>query len=224
VAARPDRPAPEPAGAVHAHALRYEQSFGGTLTSATGEVLAQEPRNPVGVGLAATAADALGQPLPNLEDPDDQLTSWNQRITPAGFGPIPGSWQPRLALAGTYDSAWIPTRAPLWPKDTDPRFFCAAAPGLSTPAPFRGGEPVRLDGFAPEGPFEFSLPSLRVVAKHVYTDGPSRQALACDGVLIEPDELAITLLWRAAAPLEQGLRRLVRTTIRLLEPWEEPFA
>src|SRR5690606_37072955 len=79
--------------------LRYERSFGGTLTSATGEVIAQEPRNPVGVGLAA--ADALGQPLPNLEDPDDLLTSWDRRVAPAGFAPIPGSWQPRLGFAGT---------------------------------------------------------------------------------------------------------------------------
>ncbi|MCY0989732.1 DUF2169 domain-containing protein [Nannocystis sp. ILAH1] len=202
--------------------LRYERSFGGTRTNAKGEVIAQEPRNPIGVALAVADADAVGQPLPNLEDPGDLLTSWDQRVVPAGFGPIPGSWQPRLGFAGTYDSEWIARRAPLWPKDCDPRFFGAAAPGLSAPAPFRGGEPVLLDGFAPEGPFEFSLPSFRVIAKHTYTDHQSRHALACDGVLTDTDERAITLFWRTAAPLEQGLRRLLRTTIRLLEPWEEP--
>lgn len=202
--------------------LCYERSFGGTLLNASGEVIAHEPKNPVGVGLAVTAADAVGKPLPNLENPDELLTSWDRRVTPAGLGPIPGSWQPRLGFAGTYDSAWVATRAPLWPKDCDLRCFCAAAPGLSAPAPFRGGEPVLLDGFAPEGSFEFSLPSFRVIARHTYTDHQSRHALACDGVLIETDARTITLLWRAAAPLEQGLRRLLGTTIRLLEPWEAP--
>lgn len=201
--------------------LRYERSFGGTLVDTRGEIVAQEARNPVGVGLAVVESDAIDAPLPELEDPDEPLASWDQRVAPAGFGPIPGGWRPRLGFAGTYDAAWVATRAPLWPKDCDPRFFCAAAPGLSSPVPFRGGEPVRLDGFAPEGAFEFALPTVRVLAKHTYTDLVSRHHLACDSVLIETDERAITLYWRAAAPLEQGLRRLLRTTLRLLEPWEE---
>jgi hypothetical protein len=200
--------------------LRYEHSFGGTITDAAGDVVAQELRNPIGVGLAISAADAIGRPLPMLETPDEPLTAWDGRVTPAGFGAIPGNWQPRRGLAGTYDAAWVADRAPLWPRDTAPGFFSAAAPGLTTPAPFRGGERVLLHGFAPEGSFEFSLPSYRVLAKHVYTDGVERRELACDGVLIEPDERALTMFWRCPAPLETGLRRLLATTIRLLEPWE----
>jgi hypothetical protein len=212
---------PSPPEPFTSMSLRFERSFGGTLIDASGKVVAQEPRNPVGVGLAIAAADALGAPLPNLETHDDPITSWDQRVAPAGLGPIPGSWQPRLSFAGTYDSSWVASRAPLWPKDSDMRFFCAAAPGLSASSPFRGGEPVRLVGFAPEGTFEFSLPSVRVLAKHTYTDSETRRSLACDGVLIDTDERAITLFWRAAAPLEQGIRRLLATVIRLVEPWEE---
>ncbi len=201
--------------------LRFERSFGGTLTNASGKVVAQEPRNPVGVGLAVTAADAIGAPLPNLEDQEDPITSWDRRVAPASLGPIPGSWQPRLGFAGTYDAAWVASRAPLWPRDSDMRFFRAAVPGLCAPSPFRGDEPVRIVGFAPEGTFEFSLPSFRVLAKHTYTDSETRRLLSCAGVLIDTDERTITLFWRAAAPLEQGIRRLLATVIRVVEPWEE---
>ena len=34
---------------------------------------------------------------------------------PAGFGPIPPHWQPRVRYAGTYDEAWQRDRCPLYP-------------------------------------------------------------------------------------------------------------
>lgn len=202
--------------------LRYEHSFGGTVRGVNGEVVAQEPRNPIGTGVFAGAADAVDKPLPNIEDPGEPVETWNARVTPAGFGPIPVNWRPRLDFAGTYDQAWIAERAPLWPRDLDPRFFCATAPGLSSPVPFVGGEQVRLEGFNPRGTFRFALPAYRVIAKHTYTDCEFRRPLVGDGVLIETDDQTLTMFWRCAVPLGEGLRRLLRTTLRLLEPWEDP--
>jgi hypothetical protein len=194
--------------------LRYEHSHGGTALAEDGRIVAQDVRNPVGRGVYARPQDALDQPLPNLEDPD-------KPDTPCGYGPIPASWQPRLALAGTYDSRWVEERIPLWPQDLNPRFFHAAAPGLCAPGPLRGGEPVMLDGFSPDGEFRFLLPTYRVLAKSIYADRIVRGMMQLDGVLLEPDEHAVTLYWRRSVPLGHGAKIYLRSVIRLLEPWED---
>jgi hypothetical protein len=201
--------------------LRYERAFGGTARADDGSILAQEPRNPVGRGIYARWQDAVDQPIPNLEEPGKCITSWNGRATPTCYGPIPGNWQPRLSMAGTYDERWVEERAPLWPRDTDPAFFCAAAPGLSAPGPLRGGEPVILEGFSPDGIFSFSLPEYRIVARSIYAHRTMRGMMQLDGVLLEPDDCALTLFWRRLVPLGHGSKAHLRSVVRVLESWEE---
>jgi len=201
--------------------LLYERSFGGTAWSKDGRVLAQEPRNHVGRGVYASQQDAADQLLPNLEAPGAYTESWNGRNTPCGYGPIPGSWQPRLGWAGTYDQKWLDERIPLWPRDTDPRFFCAAAPGLSFNGPLRGGEAVLIEGMSPDGDFIFCLPEYRLLGKSIYADRTIRGALHLDGVLLEPDHRAVTLFWRRVVPLGHGPRVHLRSIVRIAEPWED---
>jgi len=184
-------------------------------------MLNQEARNPIGRGVYARQRDAVDQALPNLEAPGTWRESWNDRGTPCSFGPIPGSWQPRLAWAGTYDQQWVDERIPLWPDDTDPRFFCAAAPGLSSDRPLRGGEVVLIEGMAPRGDFAFHLPDHRIIAKSIYSDRTVRGAMRLEAVLLEPDEGTVTLFWRRLVPLGHGPRMHLRSIVRLLENWED---
>jgi hypothetical protein len=200
--------------------LLYERSFGGTARSDDGRILVQESCNPVGRGVYSGRRDAMDRALPNLEKPGQRIKSWKAKATPWGYGPIPGSWQPRLRLAGTYDQEWVEKRIPLWPQDIDPRFFCAAAPGLNTTGPLYGGEPVVLEGFSPDGVFRFRLPEYRILAKSIYGDRTVRYMMQIEGVLFEPDERSLTLFWRRSVPLGYGPRLHVRSIIRLLEPWE----
>jgi hypothetical protein len=201
--------------------LQYERSYGGTAFGEDGNILKQDTRNPVGCGLYARWRDAIDQPLPNLEAPGTWRESWNAQGTPCGFGPIPGSWEPRRAWAGTYDQQWIDERLPLWPRDTDPRFFCAAAPGLSWDEPLRGGEAVQIEGMSPDGDFAFHLPQYRIVAKSIYSDRIVRGMLRLEAVLLEPDEAMVTLFWRRLVPLAHGPRAHLRSIVRLLEGWED---
>jgi hypothetical protein len=201
--------------------LQYERSYGGTVYGEDGRVLKQEARNPIGRGLYARQRDAVDLPLPNLEAPGMWRESWDDRGTPCSFGPIPGSWQPRLAWAGTYDQYWVDERLPLWPDDTDPRFFCSAAPGLSTDRPLRGGEVVLIEGMSPRGDFAFHLPDYRIVAKSVYPGQSIRSLLRLEAVLLEPDEGAVTLFWRHLVPLGHGHHRHLHSIVRLLESWED---
>ncbi|MGD9507414.1 MAG: DUF2169 domain-containing protein [Geminicoccaceae bacterium] len=201
--------------------LVYERSYGGTGRDADGRIVVQEARNPIGRGCYATAEDAAHKALPNLELPGERIGAWNDRATPWGYGAVPGSWQPRLAWAGTYDEAWAEQRAPLWPRDADNRYFCAAAPGLAASDPFRGGEPVLLDGFSPDGVISFRLPEMRLVAKSYYALSEARGEMALEGVLLEPDHGAVTLFWRRAIPMGPPANLHLASVLRLLEPWEE---
>lgn len=201
--------------------LRYERSLGGVARATGNELPAYEPRNPVGVGLYGSAKEAVEQPLPNLEDPLHLLSSPTERVPPAGLGPIARSWQPRLALAGTYDDGWVEQRAPLWPTDFKPRFFNAAAPGLVASPGLKGGEAVVLAGLSPDGQFAFPLPRHRLMVKSVFRHRVDRRELALDAVQIEPDEGTLTLIWRAAVPCHRELAQHEYSLVRELEPWEE---
>jgi hypothetical protein len=201
--------------------LRYERSFGGVARDNGKEPPAYEPRNPVGVGLYASAKEAVEQPLPNLEDPLQLLSSPTQRVPPAGFGPIARSWQPRLGFAGTYDEAWVERRAPLWPSDFNPRFFNAAASGLVASAGLKGGEPIVLGGLSPDGQLAFPLPRHRLMVKSIFRHRADRRKLSLDAVHIEPDDGALTLIWRAMIPAHRELAQHEYSVVRELEPWEE---
>jgi hypothetical protein len=201
--------------------LRYERSFGGVAATTGKEAPAYEPRNPVGMGLYGSVKEAVERPLPNLEDPLHLLSSLTERVPPAGFGPIARSWQPRLGFAGTYDEAWVEKRAPLWPHDFDPRFFHAASPGLIAAPGLKGGESVVLAGFSPDGQLAFPLPRRRLMVKSIFRHRVDRRELALDAVLLEPDERALTLIWRAAIPAHRELAQHEYSLVREMEPWEE---
>src|SRR6185312_7848826 len=112
--------------------LIYERAFGGwDRRSEDANEHRCEMRNPAGVGFRDRSLGGDDDlVLPNLEHPDHPFRSYGDAPPPAGFGFIAPNWQPRLALAGTFDVAWDRTRKPLLPKDFDRRFFNAASPGL----------------------------------------------------------------------------------------------
>lgn len=183
--------------------LMYERSFGGRdVTSENPAEHAYEPRNPVGRGFTATDPRKRpdGLALPNLEDPGEPVKSWKERPAPAGFGFIGRDWMPRSVLAGTYDEKWQSDRCPLLPADFDPRYFNAASAGLVAPAPFNGGEAVRVAGAHRSGDLAFRLPKRRLAVTAWIKDQPRQATPAMDTVLIEPDEGRLVLVWRAAIP------------------------
>ncbi len=203
-------------GAVHATEplpferipLCYERAFGGWDRSSSDPALHTfEPRNPVGTGFRAP--DSLfeeGLRLPNLEDPGDPLTRFGDVVRPAGFGFLSPDWQPRLALAGTFDEAWQRERMPLYPKDFDRRFFNAASPGLVTTGHLRGDEPVLVEGASPLGRLSFRLPGERLPGCRVQlSHGPKVDVpLALDTVIVDTDAGRVTLLYRGHVALRDG--------------------
>jgi hypothetical protein len=200
--------------------LVWERAYGGVATSSTEQRPAFEPRNPIGCGLETDTHDAIGKPVPNIEDPRQPLSQVSDRPRPMGVGPVARHWQPRVSYAGTYDDTWKRQRAPLWPTDLDERFFCGAPGYLQASPHLIGGEPVLLKGLHPDGPISFRLPTLRLasLSRFVGRTAPSTPVL--DGVLIETDMSRLTMYYRAAVPAPLSLIKHLRTSLHLLRPGE----
>lgn len=201
--------------------LRYEYSYGGTIHDSQGRIVRQEARNPVGRGLYLSREQAVDAPLPSLESPTQRISAWDSPAVPVGYGPIPASWQPRLAMGGTFDEQWARSRIPYWPQDLLPSFFCAAPADMVVREFLHGGELIVLHGFSAQGAYGFRLPRYRLQSKSFYPHRTLRALMQLDGVLLEPDEGCLTLYWRRSVPLEHGSKLHLHSTVRLLEPWEE---
>jgi len=197
--------------------LVYERAFGGRDCSAEDpEHHEQEARNPVGMGLivARSGLPLDGIRLPNIEDAHALIRSPTDRPTPAGFGYIGRHWQPRVALAGTYDDAWKLDRAPLLPDDFDERYFNGAHAQLIAPDYFVGGEPVELFNCSVDGPVRFVLPTLRPKISALGWLGAATPMVAhCDTVTIEPDERRFSLVWRATCDVYKKMHDIARIVV-----------
>jgi hypothetical protein len=198
--------------AFEAMPLTYERAFGGRDESPKNpKHHEREGRNPVGRGLLArhTELDLEAVALPNLEDPDSLVAGPKDRPAPVGFGFYGRHWQPRAALAGTCDDAWLDSRSPLAPVDFDPRYHNGAHPHLTTARPFEGGEPVELVGVHRDGPLRLELPRLRPAVRVWLDDAWEPLEPRCDTVIVEPDEGRLTMVWRVSRVLN-GRPDLVR--------------
>ncbi len=190
--------------------LVWERAYGGVIAS--GDERQEEARNPVGCGLAASMwaggeiKDELW--LPNLEDPSDLISVWNQRPVPACFAPIAAHWEPRRSYAGTYDERWQQEQAPYLPDDFDPRFFQLAPPGLVAPGHFKGGESVEVAGASSYGVLRFRLPVVDLAVTYVLDSEVIPRPAVLDTVVIEPDLDRLQLVWRAVLPCDKKALRV----------------
>jgi hypothetical protein len=176
--------------------LVYERAFGGVLNDGNEQRAHRE--NLVGVGLSSlrSGKNALGKPLPNLEDPGRPLRAFGEVTPTAGFAPLCPAWLPRASFAGTYDQAWLDERCPLLPLDFDPRFFQTAPIDQQVPQ-LRGGEIVTLVNLTAEGRLRFSLPRLELPIVFLFADRPDEpHEPRIDTIHIDTDTRRLFMVWR----------------------------
>jgi hypothetical protein len=182
---------PRPTGALP---FAWELCFGGSDPQ---DPRATEPRNPAGTGVTRRPAELLGKQAPSFEDPAALLSSTSSRPAPRGFGPVAAHWQPRCALAGTYDEAWQSSRSPLLPKDFDPAHWNVAPADQQLPD-YQPGEEIRLLNLSPRGLDFFRLPEFEVPVLFGSRDKSLETVAQVDTIIIEPAEQRFSLVARAA--------------------------
>jgi hypothetical protein len=190
--------------------LVYERAFGGSDHShPDSRHQGTELRNPVGRGFRKSprAEDAVGTPLPNLEDPRQPLAQWNGRPAPVGFGTIGRSWQPRIAYAGTYDQRWLDEDFPFLPSDFHTRYFQSAPEDQQLPR-LRGGEVLRCLGMTEAGAWQVRLPHAEHPVTFRFEDRRVEAEPQLDTVVLDCDAQEVVLAWRASVPLGKKLTRL----------------
>jgi hypothetical protein len=197
--------------------LVYEHAFGGKDRLKKDETVTEvENRNPVGIGfhIKNGGKTVEGSPLPNLEDPDNPITSPKDHPQPAGFAPVDATWQPRINYTGTYDDTWRKTRAPFLPKDFQDEFYHCASPGLICQGYLQGGEEVVITNASPEQEtIAFRLPKIEFNATFMIHEQTYRKVPVIDTLLIEPDENRFTMVWRASQPCNGKIGQVLLTML-----------
>lgn len=196
--------------------IRYERAYGGADGSA--EPPAWDTRNPVGRGFVTRAAHADGLALPNIELAEQPLRRWDDRPTPAGFGPIACHWDERRRWAGTYDEEWQRERLPLLPDDFDDRHYQCVPPDQQARGFLHGGEPVTLRNLVPGGgDLRMLLPVLHLGMETFFYTGPTvrHDPPRLHTVIVEPDDGRLSLVWHSALPCHPRVLKLKHTRITL---------
>ena len=189
--------------------VRYELAYGGWAGPKEKADVCNE--NPIGrchLGrYSPVTKDEL--PAPQIEDPNDPITTLGKHHRPQGFGPIGRAWAPRLAKAGVFDDEWLATRWPDIPDNFDFAHYNSAHPDLVAPQYLKGDEPIHLDGFLADGPVQTALPSYLIYARVRLNSGQIAPCpLHLDTLHFDVDANTVALTWRARIPARFGIRVL----------------
>jgi uncharacterized protein YjbI with pentapeptide repeats len=164
--------------------IRYDRAFGGPAY----------PRNPIGRG-------HLMSLLPNVEDPVNLISSASADVEPAGFGPIPRTWEVRNTRLGSFNGAWLKERWPWFPKNFGWSHFNAAPRDQQLEGYLRGDETLRFVNLHPvHSRYESRLPGLRPQLFVVDGDGAREAPLKLDTLWVDADEEKLILVWRGSLP------------------------
>jgi uncharacterized protein YjbI with pentapeptide repeats len=187
--------------------LSWENAFGGE----------GDTKNPVGKGRKDT--------LPNVEWPNKLVKSPRDDISPAGYGPVDLTWEPRTKRVGTYGPKWLKTRYPDMPEDFDPLFFQMAPEDQWLPGYLRGDEAFVIENMHPSKPkLEGKLPGLtaRGFVRRKGDDKALDVRMHCDTVWFFPAVGRVALVWRGVFPVATDDEMEVVEVYAALERMGEP--
>ena len=122
-------------------------------------------RNPKGRGFAEVVDPESGKkrrPLPNVELPNELITSPGDEPEPVSFSGYELPWPQRRQYQGTYDRKWEKERMPGFPEDFDWHFFNVAPPDQRLKDGLSLGTPFEIENMHPEKPVvRGHLPTVR---------------------------------------------------------------
>jgi hypothetical protein len=146
------------------------------------------PDNPEGKGFYAQEAEAVDQPLPNLEEPDQLIRRWDDRPDPVGWAICAFPSGPRLRNGVVLDEEHTISKL-------RPQFFNAAFPRMIAER-VQPGDTVRLEGVSENGPLAFSLPRHGFHVRLQFDDEVIERPLSIDQVGIEVEKRRVFVAYR----------------------------
>ena len=187
--------------------LTLKQSFGGE--DEWDGLQVKYPSNPFGKGFSHTDEHTDGRELPNVEDPQHLIKTWNDQPIPVGVCPAPPCFAPRAVGAMETD-----------PKTgavvrINPKLFNAAFPAFVAP-PVEHGELIRVLGVTGGAPLEFRLPKQGPIARLMFHTAKSRTLCPIDQIGVEVGRNRVFLSFRYA--FRYTLVSLQRRSCELLWP------
>lgn len=164
--------------------IRMENAFGGwgewdSLSFPDGQ-------NPHGKGFYWEEDHAIGNPLPNIENPGQLIHQWSDRPDPAGFGTCPLT---EFRIRGHYE----PNEEGL--TKISPGLFNVAFPAMVTKN-VMPGDRVIVCGMSIEPRFEFSIPDSRLICEVKVGEKHAEKELVIDQVGIIPEKRQLFLTYR----------------------------
>lgn len=181
--------------------MSYQNSYGGE-----GYL-----KNPAGKGFASirTAAGEKLRPLPNITRPQDQQSSPNTELEPAGFGPLGGMWPQRASKLGTYKGKYMKERWPWFAKDFDWHYFNSAPEDLQIEGYLKGDETLFFENLNPTHPhYRSQLPGVNVKCFLSKADTEQTGAehfqevtMRLDTLWADMEEEKVVLVWRGVATI-----------------------
>jgi hypothetical protein len=175
--------------------LAWSLAFGGRDLSDPARPL-EEPRNPVGSGIARDVRTLIGMPAPRIEAPRAPIGAADADNLPAGCAALGRNFAPRRNTAGTYGKDYIDAVYPAKPRDYQEEHENCAPPEFVFRQPLRGGERVSCVNITRERSLDFVLPKWRLLIEAEIDGGVIARRPHLDTVLLNTDAMQLELVWR----------------------------
>jgi hypothetical protein len=146
------------------------------------------PSNPAGKGYVISEKSAPGKALPNIEDPDHPIRTWQDQPQPVGVGVCPMGCGPRILDRVVFDETGVL-------KELKPTFYNHAFPRMIAPV-LEPGDRVRVTGVQTGTPLEFSLPAPPVTTRVRIGQHGDERALPIDQVGIDVERQQVFVTYR----------------------------
>ena len=189
--------------------LGYDKAYGGKAIWHRRQKAACY-ENPDGKGFVVREEDVDGLPLPNLEDADCLISSWQDRPTPAGLAPLPRLSSLRGARGYRVDLDAGTTAV-------EPLAFCFSHPGMMLPA-YPAGAPFELIGMGFCERMAFTVPPIHLSVQLRLGAREHALPLVPDTLVVFPDHARFFVVARRAFVYQFIPERLRSITVRAAPP------
>jgi hypothetical protein len=178
--------------------LTYERAFGGSAIW-YGKMAGPYADNAKGRGYLKRIDDVEGTLLPNVEEADQLIRSWEDAPLPGALAPVPRSSALRGIRGVAIDKEAMTTRL-------EPAFFTCAHPRMQMPS-YPAGSTADLRGMRPEGQWIFRLPEVAVSVGVELGGARYELPLVVDTLVMLPEQRRFFVVARRALVYQFVARR-----------------